>query len=280
MTDTNHVAGTQAALWNGPAAQGWVGEQALLDRLYLPFQERLVAAVIAAAPRSVLDVGCGTGSTTLAIARTLGDGARVTGIDISAPMLAAATARAAEAGVAAHFIRADAQTHAFEPASVDLIVSRFGVMFFDAPVRAFANLREAARPGAALQCIAWRSAAENPFMTAAERAAAPLLPDLPPRRPDVPGQFAFADGDRVRRILDESGWTQGDVQPLDVPCRLSEADLLTYVSRLGPVGIALREADAETRAGVMTVVRAAFGPYVVDGECRFTAACWMIGGRA
>jgi SAM-dependent methyltransferase len=280
MTVANEVAGAQAALWNGPAARGWVDEQVLLDRLYLPFQERLLEVAIAAAPRSVLDVGCGTGSTTLAIARALGSGAHVTGVDISAPMIDAATTRAAREGVAARFVRADAQTHAFEPASVDLIVSRFGVMFFADPVGAFANLRRAAREGARLQCIAWRSVAENPFMTEAERAAAPLLPDLPPRRPDLPGQFAFADRDRVQGILRASAWEDVDIRPLDVACRMSEADLLTYVSRLGPVGIALRDADDETRARVIAAVRAAFDPYVIDGECRFTAACWLIGARA
>jgi SAM-dependent methyltransferase len=280
MTVSNDVAGAQAALWNGPAAQGWVDEQVLLDRLYLPFQERLLELVIAAAPQSVLDVGCGTGSTTLAIAGALGSGAHVTGIDISAPMIDAATRRAAKEGLAARFVLADAQAHAFEPASVDLIVSRFGVMFFADPVEAFANLRRAARPGARLQCIAWRSIAENPFMTEAERAAAPLLPDLPPRRPDQPGQFAFADRERVSGILAAGGWQDVDIQPLDVACRMSEADLLAYVSRLGPVGIALRDADGETRARVIAAVRAAFDPYVIDGECRFTAACWMLGARA
>jgi SAM-dependent methyltransferase len=280
MTISNDVAGAQAALWNGPSGHAWVDEQVLLDRLYMPFQELLLESVIAAAPAAVLDVGCGTGSTTLAIARALGSGADVTGVDISAPMIDAATTRAAQEGVAARFIRADAQAHAFEPASVDMIVSRFGVMFFADPVGAFANLRRAARPGARLQCIAWRSVAENPFMTEAERAAAPLLPDLPPRRPDLPGQFAFADGERVRALLVASGWQGVDIQPLDVACRMSEADLLTYVGRLGPVGVALRDADADTRGRVMAAVRAAFDSYVIDGECRFTAACWLIGARA
>ncbi len=96
----------------------------------------------------------------------------------------------------------------------------------------------------------------------------------------MPGQFAFGDGDRVRRILAESGWRDIDVQPLDVACRLSEPDLLAYVSRLGPVGGALREADDETRARVLATVRAALDDYMVEGECVFTAACWMIGARA
>jgi hypothetical protein len=103
-----------------------------------------------------------------------------------------------------------------------MIISRFGVMFFDDPVRAFANLRRAARDRAALCFIAWRSPAENPFMTTAERAAARLLPDLPARAADAPGQFAFADRRRVETILEASGWTDIAVRPIDAACLLPE----------------------------------------------------------
>jgi hypothetical protein len=153
-------------------------------------------------------------------------------------------------------------------------------MFFDDPVRAFANLRRAARPGAGLRVIAWRSAAENPFMIAAERAAAPHLPNLPPRPTDGPGQFGFADAERVRAILDESGWTAVDTQSLDVACALSEPDLDRYLARFGPVGLVLREADEPTRTRVREVVRTAFEPYMDAGMARFTAACWVIDARA
>ena len=161
-----------------------------------------------------------------------------------------------------------------------MIVSRFGVMFFDDPVRAFTNLRHAAASGADLGLIAWRSPGENAFMTTAERAAAPLLPSLPARRPDAPGQFAFADRYRVSTILKESGWTGIDVRAIDVECRLPKTELIRYASRLGPVGLALQEVDDQTRARVVDAVSAAFEPYLQGSEVRFTAACWMIGGRA
>jgi SAM-dependent methyltransferase len=248
--------------------------------LFKPFEQLLVEAVSAASARRVLDVGCGTGSTTLAVARLLGANGRSTGIDISDPMLAAARARAEREGAPASFIRANAQTHAFEPASFDMIISRFGVMFFDDSVRAFANLRRAARDDAGLRFIAWRSAVENPFMTTAERAAAPLLPNLPARRPDAPGQFAFADPRHVHRILEESGWAGIDIRPIDVACSLPEQELVRNVSRLGPLGRVLHETDEQTRKEVLAAVRAAFDPYVHDAEVRFTAACWMVSARA
>jgi SAM-dependent methyltransferase len=280
VADTTDLVGGQSALWNGNAGQGWVAAQELLDELFAPFEALLVDAVAAVSKGSVIDVGCGTGRTTTAVARRLGAGARCTGVDISEPMIAAARARAEREGTPAHFIRADAQAHPFEPASVDTIMSRFGVMFFADPVAAFANLRRAATADAAMRLLAWRSAAENPFMTTAERAAAPLLPNLPPRRPDAPGQFAFADDHRVHGILADGGWADIDIRAIDVACTLPERDLVPYLTRLGPVGQALQDADEQTKARVLDAVRPAFDPYVRGAEVRFTAACWMISAGA
>lgn len=280
MDIAGHTDNEQSALWNGVAGRGWVELQELLDRMFRPLEELLVQAAVAGPGGRVLDVGCGTGSTTRAVARSLGPEAHCIGIDISEPMIAAAQASAEREGTRAGFIRADAQTHAFEPDSFDMIISRFGVMFFDDPVRAFANLRHAASDGAELRIIAWRGAAENPFMTTAERAAAPILKNIPAREPNAPGQFAFADPQRVRRILEDSGWAEIDIRPLDVACALPEKDLIEYFTRLGPLSRVLHEADGRFRAQVIDKVRAAFDPYVHADEVRFTAACWRIGARA
>jgi SAM-dependent methyltransferase len=253
--------------------------QPLLDQTFAPLETVLVKAVAALSPACVLDVGCGTGATTLAVARQVAPKDGCVGIDISEPMIAAARARAERERLHATFICANAQEHAFDPGRVDVVISRFGVMFFDDPVRAFANLRRAGRSGAELRCIAWRSAAENPFMTMAERTAAPLLPNLPPRKPDAPGQFAFANGERVRGILKDSGWTAIDLQRLDVECSFPEQELVRYLTRLGPVGLALQDADDEVRARVIETIRPAFDPFVHGADVRFVAACWMISAR-
>jgi SAM-dependent methyltransferase len=269
----------QSTIWNGHAGRAWVDGQRMLDRLFAPIDAALANSTAASAT-SVLDVGCGTGSTTVAVAQKLGSAARLTGIDISEPMLAAARMRVARDEVPATFIRADAETHAFHPASFDAIVSRFGVMFFADFPRAFANLRRAARPGAAVRLMAWRSAAENPFMTAAERAAAPLLPDLPARDPDGPGQFAFADQERVRRILEESGWGAIDIRPMDFQCALELEELDYYLARMGPVGLILQDMEAAARSRILEAVRPAFDTFIDGNEVRFVAACWMIEARA
>jgi len=280
MSTAQQANAQQIAHWNGCAGRGWVEAQASLDRLFEPFEDLLVEAVAERKAQRVLDVGCGTGSTTLAVARLLGANGRAVGLDISEPMIALAKQRAELESAPPRFICADAQTHAFEPASFDMIVSRFGVMFFDDPVRAFANLRRAAEPNAALKSIAWRSPADNSFMMAAERAAAPLFPEMPARRPDEPGQFAFADRDRVYAILDKSGWADIEIQPLDVACTLPEAELKDYIARLGPLARVLQQVDEQMRSRIVEAVRAAFDPYVHGTEVRFTAACWMVGARS
>jgi len=272
----------QTKLWNGIAGRAWVDTQPLLDRVLKPFEDLLVNAVAAKSARRVLDVGCGAGTTTLAIAELLGTNGRCIGIDISEPMIALARTRAERAASTAspaHFICADAQIYAFEPAAFDMVVSRFGVMFFDDPVRAFANLRHTAKDGAELRFLAWRSPAENPFMTTAERAAAPLLANIPARDPDAPGQFAFADRRRLNRILEESGWNEIDIRPLDVSCNFPEKDLVRYFTQLGPLGRVLQEVDEQTRTRVVAEVRAAFATYVQGDEVRFNAAGWMVGAR-
>jgi SAM-dependent methyltransferase len=254
-----------------------VEAQALLDGMFAPLAEQLAGAVPAGQPAQVLDVGCGTGAVCLAIAARLGEGGRCSGVDISAPMIARAVERAAAAGLQIDFAVGDAQRHRFAPARLDRIVSRFGVMFFDAPVQAFANLRQATRSGGTLHALAWRSAAENPFMTTAERAAAPLLA-LPPRTADGPGQFAFADRQHVLDILADSGWRDIEVTAVDQVCSIRTADLHRYVSLLGPVGGMLHDTqiDAALRTRVLQVVEQAFAPFVQGNRVEFVAACWAL----
>jgi len=280
MNAALQINAQQIAHWNGCAGRGWVEAQESLDRMFEPFEKLLVEAVAARGAQRVLDIGCGTGSTTLAVARLLGGSGTAVGIDISEPMIALARARAEREAARPRFVCADAQTHAFEPGSFDMIVSRFGTMFFGDSVHAFENLRRAAASGAELKTITWRSPAENGFMTAAERAAAPFFPGMPARRPDEPGQFAFADRDRVHAILEKSGWSEIDIRPLDIECALPLPELMTYLSRLGPVGRMVQALDERTRTRVIEAVRGAFDPYVRGTQVRYTAACWMVGALA
>jgi hypothetical protein len=103
-----------------------------------------------------------------------------------------------------------------------------------------------------------------------------VLPNLPARDPDAPGQFAFADPNRVRSILDESGWVDIEIIPIDVECAFPQADLERYVTRLGPLGRVLPEANEHTKAQVLAAVLPAFAPYVKGAMVQFDAACWSV----
>lgn len=283
MDEKDRVAAEQASRWNGPSARGWIDNQQLLDRLYRPLEELLASCVDEVSGQRVLDVGCGTGSTTLAVTRAVaGHGGRAVGVDISEPMIAVARERARDEGLAAEFACADAQTHGFSKAQFDTIISRFGVMFFSDPVAAFRNLHDAAAAGAALRTIVWRNPDRNDIMVATGRTAASLLPDLPARQPGTPGtpgQFAFADPDLVRPILDEGGWRDVTIDPLDVELSLPRADMLRYVTTFGPVGVQLDAVDEATRGRVIDRLTDAFAPYTDGPDVRYPAACWMVSAR-
>ncbi|UCI19534.1 class I SAM-dependent methyltransferase [Mesorhizobium sp. B2-1-8] len=267
----------QAALWNDVSGKAWVEMQPILDEILAPLERLVVDAGYPGEGGNVLDIGCGAGATTLTMARRVGNDGNCVGLDISRPLVALATERARVEGAAnASFEVGDAQAHAFEPGRFDAVVSRFGVMFFDDPVAAFSNIRQAARRGGKLAFVAWRSPVENDFMTTAARAAAPFLPPAPAPDPDAPGQFAFADGAKVKRILEASGWSSIKVEQANVLCQIAEGDLMTFATRLGPVAATLREVDRVTAEKITTVLPAAYAPFVEDGEARFNAACWLV----
>lgn len=270
----------QSAHWNDLAGRNWVKLQPLLDRMFAPIVPSLLDALPTRRPLSILDIGCGAGALTLAAIERAGPGAACLGIDVSAPLIEAARERAKAAGIVdAHFVEADAQTFAFKDGRVDLVLSRFGVMFFDDPVAAFANLRRAAKPGARLRFVAWRRPGENPFMMAGRQAAAGLV-ELPTAAPDAPGQFGFADRERVLGILSASGWTRATVEPLDVACALPARDIPVYATHLGPLGPLWPGLDPDMRERLQASIRVAFAPFVDGEEASFTAACWIADATA
>lgn len=268
----------QHTLWNRHAGPAWVALQDVLDQLFAPAAARLCAGMPQRrGPQRVLDIGCGAGATTLALAAA---GHACSGIDIAAPLLDRARQRAAAAALAVDFIEADAQRHRFAAGRFEHLVSRFGVMFFDDPAGAFANLRRAACSGASLHAIAWREAAANPFMTAVERAVAPLLPGWRPRPDAGPGQFGFADPLRVRDWLQTAGWRQIDLAPLDLRCTMPASALPDYATRMGPLAALLPQLEPALRMRVQAAALAAFAPWQTGDAVHLEAACWELRARA
>ena len=272
-TDGDHPS----AVWQGAGGAAWVEMRDVLDAMLAPFTPLVLDRALRPDVRRVLDVGCGAGATTVAAARRLGTVGECVGVDVSPPLIEAARRQASDAAPGhARFLLGDAQTQAFELDAFDAVVSRFGVMFFADPVAAFANLHRAVRPEGTLAFVAWRSPRENPFMTLAARTAAPLLPALTPPEPDAPGQWAFANADRVRQILETSGWQSIGIEPVDVACSVARSDLAEYVLRLGPVGVALQEATDAVRTRVAEALHEAYEPLVRGDAVHFTSACWLV----
>ncbi|WP_165188204.1 class I SAM-dependent methyltransferase [Caulobacter soli] len=277
MTRQDTRTAMTASFWNAEGGEVWVRSQDLLDRLNAPIGEAVVARADPGPGKRVLDVGCGAGATTLDMARRLGPAGSCVGVDVSGPLLNLARQRAeAQDLPQAQFIEADAQDHAFEAGAFDAILSRFGVMFFPDPDAAFANLRRALKPGGALVFACWRGPAENPLSQIPLQVAAPLLSEPPPPPGDGPGRFAFADPDRVRGVLDRSGWRDIAITPLDAPMPLSFDELMVLSLELGSLGPILRREDEATRARVTDAVAERLRDEVRDGVVPMTGACWLV----
>lgn len=271
----------QTTLWNHSSGQAWVELQTLLDRLYEPLERTLVDRAFPGVGGRVLDVGCGGGATTLEMARRLGPTGLCLGVDVSAPLLASARARAQAQGLDnARFVEADAQTHDPGAGQFDAVMSQFGVMFFGDFDAAFRNLRRCARSGAGLVFICWRRPEDNPMAHLPLQAAASLLPPQPAMDMQAPGRFAFAERARVRGILERSGWRDIDIEPLDVPTPAALDELTAMSLKLGPVAVALRDQSDELRARVEDAVRTRLAAEVEDGVVKMVAACWLVTATA
>lgn len=280
MAEAHELHAEQVAFWNGPGAERWVANQTRMDAT---LAEVLDTAVAHAAPRegeAVLDIGCGCGATTLALAARGGPSGRVTGLDVSAPMLEVARSRSTSLANVA-WLRADAATHAFDPASVDLLFSRFGVMFFGDPAAAFANLRRALRPNGRMMFVCWRTFPENPWMRVPLHAAYAHVPPLPKLGPDDPGPFSFADPERVTRILTQAGFAQPRFTKRDFAMDLANGEGLEaavqQAAGFGPASRAMEDQPEAARAAAVGAIRAALAPYAAsDGRVALPAAIWLV----
>lgn len=267
----------QIKFWNEAAGENWTQLQTTMDRNLSAIHAAIMAFAAPAPGMAVLDIGCGTGTTTMALADRVGPGGRVTGLDVSAPMLGLAKQRA-QGRSNIDFVLADASAQDFR-SQYDLLFSRFGVMFFDDPVAAFGNLRPALRPGGRLAFVCWRIPTENAWASAPMLAAKPFLPEMPPPDPLAPGPFAFADKGRVQDILAQAGFGGIRVEKFDGIMPMGrDLDLAAAQTlQIGPVSRVIGEADDTARKGIVAAVRGALDKFVtLEGEIAPPVACWLV----
>ena len=274
MSDANHG---QREFWNGQAGMRWVEDQQAMDELLAPLSDVALAAAEARAGERVLDIGCGCGTTTLALSTQTG---HATGVDISEPMIAHARTRAASRHNGdVDFVVADAsQWHGDAP--YQLAFSRFGVMFFAAPVEAFANIRSNLAADGRLCFICWRSPEDNPWISVAARAAQPFLPETP--QAAGPDPFAFADQAYVTDLLTKAGFQEPRFALCNKTLRLG-VDLdaaMTFLTRIGPLARVVAELEAGPREQALAAVRDALSNTVTDDGVALPASTWVVTAEA
>jgi SAM-dependent methyltransferase len=266
--------------WNGRPADVWVAEAERFDIMLAPFGRRLLTAAVLDPGEGVLDVGCGNGAVSLEAARSVGPGGRVTGLDLSAPMLAVARQRAEEQGVDVHFVQGDAQIASFDQ-QFDVVVSRFGVMFFDDPEVAFANLANAVRPGGRLCFVCWQEMFANEWIAvpATAMVAHVGIPDLP--QPGGPGPFSLADGQRTRGVLESAGWSEVGVEEHKDEMRMGRdpEDVVAFMlsDEMGRRLVVGKDPEV-VQAGTEAALEA-LQPYVTPKGVVLGGAYWLVTAR-
>jgi ubiquinone/menaquinone biosynthesis C-methylase UbiE len=272
----------QIAYWNGLGGQHWTDRQPVQDVLLAPISQILIERSGTKAGERIVDVGCGCGSTSIALAELVVPDGFVLGVDISTPMLARARELAPK-DLPLEFVLADATVYPFDPGSFDLVTSRFGVMFFADPVVSFANLRQALKASGRLAFACWREPRLNPWMMVPLQAAYKHVPKLPQLGPEDPGPFAFASEERVNRILREAGFAGIRMEPRDLTLDLAIGRGLDAAVQgaleIGPASRALAEHPEDVRAAAMRSIREALMPFVRGESVPVGGAIWVVTAR-
>jgi SAM-dependent methyltransferase len=272
----------EVTYWNSAAGRHWVERQESQDAILGPILAAALKPAQARPGERVVDIGCGTGASSIALAEQVGPSGHVLGVDVSAPMLARAAERLPP-GAPIKLARADATTFQFQPASFDLLFSRFGVMFFAEPARAFANLRAALKPGGRLVFACWRKFDQNGWLQVPLRAAQEHVPPLPRPGPEDPGPFSFADEARVQRILTEAGFSSVTLEPRDFTLDIARGrgldEALETAMEIGPTARSLQDQGADVRAAVATSVRRVLQSHQRGDQVPLSAAIWLVTAR-
>jgi len=279
------VQATPTHDWNGDSDARWAANLDRLDLMLQDFGDAAVAAAAAQPGEHILDIGCGSGASTFMLADQVGPTGHVLGVDISQQLVELARAATPDAAPV-EFRLADAATAAFPAEGFDLLFSRFGVMFFDDPVAAFANMRRALKPDGRVAFVCWRSATENDWVRLPMAAIRDIVQPAP-ADPDAPGPFAFSNPERLTDILATAGFTDIEVRPFDTRLVYGRSDTreaaiddaLDMAFQVGPLARALADQPDDVRARAAEAVRAVFAAQSGDTSVLIDGAAWIVTAR-
>ena len=269
----------QVRYWNEEAGPKWVRLQDRLDALVGGAGRLALDSARPSRGESVLDIGCGCGQTSLELARRVGESGRVFAVDISAPMLEVARRRALAVGLnQLRFVNADAQLHKFAGGGFDLVFSRFGVMFFQDPVAAFANLKSALRSGGRLSFVCWRALAENEWMRIPLGVVGRHVELPEPAAPGTPGPLAFADPNYVRDVLTGAGFRAVQLEGHDIELELGTGvtAAVEFLMEMGPAGAAIRAAGVDDPSAIADELETALQPFAKHSGVSMAGAIWVV----
>ena len=272
----------EIAYWNGPGGDRWRDRQQTTDELLAKVAEVLLERAAARSGEFVIDIGCGCGATSVALAHRVAPAGRVLGVDVSSPMLERAR-QLAPKGLPVEFVLADATVHPFEPNRADLLCSRFGVMFFADPVRSFTNMRRGLRRGARLIFACWREPQRNLWAMLPLQEAYRHVPRLPEVGPEDPGPFSFAHEQRVRSILDLAGFGTIELEPIDLLFDLALGrgldGAVDTALAIGPTSRALDGQPPASRAAATQSIRTALAAYQAGNTVPLPGSLWLVTAR-
>ncbi len=269
-----------ATAWDGDEGEQWTEYADQYDAVAEPHLRRLMDAARIADGDRVLDIGCGTGESTRRAARETPSGSAL-GVDLSGRMLTRAEERSHAEGLAnVAFLQADVQVHRFDERTFDVVISRFGAMFFNDPVAAFRNIAKAMRPGGGLALLTWQGLAKNEWLTSF-RGALAAGRTLPVPTAGTPGPFGLAEPQGVRCILAEAGFHHVDLVALDEPVRFGSDtdDAWPFVASMGIVRGLTEGLDAEARTTALEQLRGVLVAHESAAGVVFASAAWLVTAR-
>ncbi len=270
----------QAAAWDGDEGEDWARDWERYDRAVAGYHRRLLEAAAVGPSERVLDVGCGNGQVTRDAARAAPDGS-ARGVDLSSRMIEVARRLASAEGLTnVIFEQADAQAQPFDAAAYDVVLSRFGTMFFGDPVAAFTNLAAATRPGGRLVMVAWRGVADNEWLQCIFGALAAGR-DLPVPRPGTPGPFGLADAELTGKVLTSAGFEAVELTAADEGfwAGADGDDAFGFFRGTGIVRGMTQGLDEDQRARALDALHATMVDHDTGEGVLFRSGSWLITAR-